>query len=614
MSGHMKNQNNLRISLTFTLAVLFIASCMDPVLDKDESYSDFEDFDAANYLNDPANGFLNGGFEEGSVNLWGGFKNQFDESVLNVCELKIQQAEYVLDTILLRGPSEGDYFLRLKTETGATGLYRYFSYNPGDTLEYSFSYMIPTGQYNSNDPGFNLGIGLTATDADANFIEYEEVYYTINNDDPNYSLYATGLWHDITISFSNSSLEAVGNYFQVFINEWSHFNPWVYDSARTITAYYDDFKVEIKESKNSKPTDFSILYPATGDAFNLDTITNFQTIPFEWETSIDPDTVLYTNRLVCKVVCDGALISDGFESFTLNEQWDPVSEQMITRKMPEGYGTLSANWFTLQSNNDLTHQYVNSGIVDTTSRTGEHSLRLDHVDFDEDPSLYTTLMYRISTVTDNFDKDRIRPGTEVTIEGYAMTPSANKLSGENSASLVIYTATDIWNISTSEVLNENFEENVWHPFKVSVVVPERRAFPNTTTVFLGFRYNQFNGGSGEVFFDDITISTSEPVTFFVTDYYDVLTNNTSTIMSATYLKNLFSYIVSDLSGISFSQVNFEWGLIATDQNHEVKALNSPVTFTIIDSSFNDIDNNIMQIGPDVQSMDFNSLNEILGAK
>ena len=34
----MKNQNNLRISLTFTLAVLFIASCMDPVLDKDENY------------------------------------------------------------------------------------------------------------------------------------------------------------------------------------------------------------------------------------------------------------------------------------------------------------------------------------------------------------------------------------------------------------------------------------------------------------------------------------------------------------------------------------------------------------------------------------------------
>ena len=128
--------------------------------------------------------------------------------------------------------------------------------------------------------------------------------------------------------------------------------------------------------RENNDNSFSILYPATGDAFNLDTITNFQTIPFEWETSIDPDTVLYTNRLVCKVVCDGALISDGFESFTLNEQWDPVSEQMITRKMPEGYGTLSANWFTLQSNNDLTHQYVNSGIVDTTLENEERLLEI----------------------------------------------------------------------------------------------------------------------------------------------------------------------------------------------------------------------------------------------
>ena len=62
-----------------------------------------------------------------------------------------------------------------------------------------------------------------------------------------------------------------------------------------------------------------------------------------------------------------------------------------------------------------------------------------------------------------------------------------------------------------------------------------------------------------VYFDDITISTSNPITFFVTDYYDVVTPNTSTIMSATYLKNLFSYIVNDLSGISFSEVDFEWG-------------------------------------------------------
>ena len=56
-------------------------------------------------------------------------------------------------------------------------------------------------------------------------------------------------------------------------------------------------------------------------------------------------------------------------------------------------------------------------------------------------------------------------------------------------------------------------------------------------------------------------------------------------MSATYLKNLFSYIVGDLSGISFSEVQFEWGIMATDLKDEVKALNSPITFTVIDTTF-----------------------------
>ena len=166
-----------------------------------------------------------------------------------------------------------------------------------------------------------------------------------------------------------------------------------------------------------------------------------------------------------------------------------------------------------------------------------------------------------------------------------MTPSYDKIDGENHAELVIYSYTDLWNISTSEVINKNYSPDVWHPFEVSTVVPEHRQWPNTSSVFLGFRYSQFDGSTGRVYFDDVTISTSEPMTFFVTDYYDVVTANNSTIMSASYLKNLFSYIVNDLSGISFSEVDFEWGLLATDLNHEVKALNSPINFTVIDTTF-----------------------------
>ena len=193
-----------------------------------------------------------------------------------------------------------------------------------------------------------------------------------------------------------------------------------------------------------------------------------------------------------------------------------------------------------------------------------------------------------------------------------MTPSNNKLAGENSAALVIYSFTDLWNISTSEVINRRYEADIWHPFEVSVVVPENRPFPNTATVSLGFRYSQYSGGSGEVFFDDVSISTSEPITFFVTDYYDVVTPNTNTIMSATYLKNLFSYIVSDLSGIAFSQVQFEWGILSTDLNHEVKALNSPIIFTVIDSTFENIDEQASILMPDISKPKYEIINEFVG--
>ena len=56
------------------------------------------------------------------------------------------------------------------------------------------------------------------------------------------------------------------------------------------------------------------------------------------------------------------------------------------------------------------------------------------------------------------------------------------------------------------------------------------------------------------------------------------------MMSANYLKNLFSFIREDLSGISFDEANFKWGILATDNIRETTASNSPITFKIIDSS------------------------------
>ena len=73
---------------------------MDPVIDKDDSYSDFEDFDASSYLNDPNEGFLNGGFEEGDFNLYGEvLKFQFNENVQTKFKLDVQEAFYIFDSI-----------------------------------------------------------------------------------------------------------------------------------------------------------------------------------------------------------------------------------------------------------------------------------------------------------------------------------------------------------------------------------------------------------------------------------------------------------------------------------------------------------------------------------
>ena len=85
-------------------------------------------------------------------------------------------------------------------------------------------------------------------------------------------------------------------------------------------------------------------------------------------------------------------------------------------------------------------------------------------------------------------------------------------------------------------------------------------------------------------------------------------------MSATYLKNLFSYIVSDLSGITFSQVQFDWGILSTDLNHEVKALNSPITFTVIDSTFEGINAQTIGLDYNNEPLRHELINEMLGAQ
>ena len=83
---------------------------------------------------------------------------------------------------------------------------------------------------------------------------------------------------------------------------------------------------------------------------------------------------------------------------------------------------------------------------------------------------------------------------------------------------------------------------------------------------------------------------------------------------ATYLKNLFSYIIGDLSGVSFSEVKFEWGILATDLKDEVKALNSPITFTVIDTTFENNNESLLKSIPYLSVSNKNNSFNLFGAR
>ena len=66
---------------------------------------------------------------------WGGNQEQWG-ALTNYGMVEIDSGDAIVQ------PVEGSKYLKIKSETGSVGLYRYFQYSPGDTLEYTFSYYV----------------------------------------------------------------------------------------------------------------------------------------------------------------------------------------------------------------------------------------------------------------------------------------------------------------------------------------------------------------------------------------------------------------------------------------------------------------------------------------
>lgn len=558
MKNYFKNINY------YLTVILLIGSCMNPIIEENEQYSDY----SSDKFHDPDQGWPNGGFADG-FDGWGGIPSA--SSTLEI------------DSTGLGQNSDNNNVCKITTLRGSASIYTFFSYTPGDTLVYTFHYMIPEEtELNDNSSGFHINVNYSGDDINGNWLDRVDFVYSIDSDNINEKLIADGNWRPVTVPVVMRNSDAVGIWFNVGVAEYSFWDA-NYSEEREIIAYFDDFSITRKDCNNPKPSDFSIIYPNDGDAFNLDTIQNFQTIPFNWEESFDSDTVHYTNKLVANVPCNNAPISSGFEDYEILQRVGDNNE-IINYKMPNGisnnFWNGSGNWLEMQS--DFLTEFT-VWVADSISRSGSHSLRMGASNL-ANASHYTSLWLRLSQVQNNLDKDRIVPGSEVTVRGYMMTPSSDKLTGENTASIMLSAFGDRWVYSASPVMNSSYQADEWHYFEVTMTVPERVAYPNTSTLLLLFRYNEISNNTGSVYFDDITVSTSNPITYVVTDFYDVMTNSTSTIMSADYLNNLFSFIRQDLTGISFNEADFNWGILATDNVREVHALNSPITFKVIEES------------------------------
>ena len=275
------NYNNHNKIIISSLLTIILVSCMDPIIEPDENYSDYND----EVLNDPELGFPNGNFMY-EFESWGGFTNQF--------------GSLAIDTNQTASNSEvGDNnSVLITSRRGTNGVYNRFSYEPGDTLTFTFYYMIPEPiePLINGDLAFELSIRKAPMDENNNWSNWEDITLSLDSEDINTKLIADGTWRPITTKASYSSSEVKGQYFRVGLSEWSFWSAGS-ENERELKVYLDNFDVTLAKCDNNAPSEFQILYPYDGSIFNLDTITNFQTIPFSWEESFDEDTVIYTNRL-----------------------------------------------------------------------------------------------------------------------------------------------------------------------------------------------------------------------------------------------------------------------------------------------------------------------------
>ena len=513
--------------ITFILTSL-IFSCMEPLLEKDEDNSEYQ---IQNYKD----GYLNLDFEDG-IDFWEFNSSRIYATLSN--SISIEKTNEIVRS--------GSSALGIKAKNQRLFVNRTIEYLPGDSINFSINNYINA---DSISPLNRYEIGIEFLDKNFNNLEYD---FNLMNDGQ------IKVWERREISGISSNSNAVYAKLKILI--------FALDS---ISMFIDDAQIFYNSNYYSNLDSFSLINPQNSTQFNFG-----DTTQFSWKKGFAHDSGEYRFDSHLLFEFDNLIANSGFEITGVS---DCNGEDMYP-----------AQWwiFPYCRNNGLTTNIspYSTFVSDKVSRSGNKALRMQGLYTDSIQNFNTTWQF-----VSNQDYRTVPPGSEVTFEGYIMTPDSNKISGSNTVEM------GIWSFNEQDqnfpniapIFNKNFSSDEWHKFNVSAIIPKYRN-SNNTEFGIYVRYNQYNHAGGVIYLDDLTVKSDKPmrvnfISNIVADTVLIISPSTYTHNYALWRNwrlNTAGWLLGSFQPfLNINSFTVEWDVKAMDDFSNLKSSNGPFRYT-----------------------------------
>ena len=516
------------IVLTLSVLTVFIFSCMEPILDTDEKNLDYQ-------IQNHKDGYLNLDFEDGT-DFWEFNSSRIYSNQPN--SISIEKTNEIAES--------GSNCLGIKLKNQRLDVTRTIEYLPGDSLNFSMKFYIDVDSISYLN-GFEIRIAFL--DKNFNRLGYE---YDFIND------INTKVWEKREISAKRSDPNIVYAKVKFLLH--------VTDS---ISIFLDDAEIFYESNYYNTLKGFTLNNPQDLSQFNFG-----DTTQFSWQRGFNHDSGQY--RFESHLLFE-------FDNLIANSDFEITGESNCN-----GQDMYPAQWwifpYCLDNYGQPTNiSPYNTFVSDKISKSGDKALRMQ--------GLYTDSIQNFNTIwqfTSNQTFRTVPPGSEVTFEGYIMTPDSNKISGSNTVEIGIWSFNeqDLNYPNIAPIFNKNFSSDVWHKFSVSAIMPRYRNSSNTECGIY-IRYNQYNHADGVVYLDDLTVKSDKPMR--VNFVSDIVSDTIFTVLPSTYISeyptwrnwrlNTANWLLGSFQPfLNINSFTIEWDVKAIDDFSNLKSSNGPFRY------------------------------------